>query len=67
MGEKIGAREVIERRILGDTYTSKRALLQACQARRIPHIHINKRKVIFDVDDLNNFIESRKVEARKRV
>lgn len=66
MGEKIGADEVIKRRIFGDTYTSKGSLLQACQAHRIPHIRINKKKVIFDVDDLEEFIESRKVKPRKR-
>lgn len=67
MGEKIGAEEVIRRQLYADIYTSTASLLKACQAGRIPHIHLNKKKTIFDVDDIKKDIERRKVEARRRI
>lgn len=47
-------------------YKTVKSLYKACQAERIPHIHLTKRKLLFDPDDLAEFIESRKVEARGR-
>ena len=47
-------------------YKTVESLYKACQAGRIPHIKLTKRQMLFDPDDLNKFIESRKVEAKRR-
>jgi hypothetical protein len=47
-------------------YKTKDALLKACQRREIPHIRVSPRRVLFDPDDINAFLEKRKVEASRR-
>ncbi len=47
-------------------YPTKEALLKACQRREIPHIRRSPRVVLFDPDEINEFIEARKIEIRRR-
>ncbi len=47
-------------------FPTKEALLKACQRREVPHIRLSPRKVLFDPDEINEFIEARKIEIRRR-
>jgi hypothetical protein len=42
-------------------------LLKLCQAGKFPHIRLNKKKKLFDPDDIFEFIESRKIGSRRKV